>query len=97
MPRSKRTEDNVEALRADLNDLADRVKSMGSEAAEEVTEKAEEYVDEAKEMAQNAWKQTRQAGEKTKKYVEDHPWPSLATVLAVGFLAGMVLGRRQGS
>lgn len=85
----------IAAIKRDMAGLAERLSEVGGEAVEDVQESASEYYDQAKETAENAWEKTKEVGRKSKKYVEDHPWQSVAVGVAAGLLVGMLLGRKH--
>lgn len=88
-------EKEITALKDEIADLTGRVKELAMDAVDDTSEVAGEYFEEARDIAGNAWDKTKQAGRTTRQYVEGHPWQGIVTGAAVGFLAGLLIGRKQ--
>jgi ElaB/YqjD/DUF883 family membrane-anchored ribosome-binding protein len=46
------------------------------------------------ELEQDVTARAREAAQKTNAYVHENPWPSIGVAAGVGFLVGLLLGRR---
>ena len=81
------TTDTEELLRATANQTGERA-SAARARVEERLHKAKEAMDELRE---DVMERSRAAADRT---VRDHPWESVAVAAGVGFLLGMLSGRR---
>ena len=84
------TTDTEELLRATANQTGERA-SAARERVEERLRKAKETVDELRE---DVMERSRAAAEAADRTVRDHPWESVAVAAGIGFLLGMLSGRR---
>ena len=84
------TTDTEELLRATANQTGERA-SAARARVEERLHKAKEALDELRE---DVMERSRAAAEAADRTVRDHPWESVAVAAGVGFLLGMLSGRR---
>jgi len=99
----------LDAIKAELSDLGDRLKKLGSEASEAVAESArslskqlpnwEEYSNEAKakfkEGAANAKETATRTIKKADDYAKENPWRVAAIAAGVSALVAGIAGARR--
>lgn len=99
------TNTGTERLMADLQavvrDTENLLKATASDASERATKArahAEESLHKARvrlhELEHDVAARAREAAQKTNAYVHENPWPSIGVAAGVGFLVGLLLGRR---
>ena len=84
------TADTEELLRATANQTGERA-SAARARVEERLRKAKETVD---ELRDDVMESSRAAAEAADRTVREHPWESVAVAAGIGFLLGMLSGRR---
>ena len=84
------TTDTEELLRATANQTGERA-SAARARVEERLRKAKETVD---ELRDDVMESSRAAAEAADRTVREHPWESVAVAAGIGFLLGMLSGRR---
>lgn len=84
------TADTEELLRATANQTGERATAARARV-EERLRKAKEAVDELRE---DVMESSRAAAEAAERTVREHPWESVAVAAGIGFLLGMLSGRR---
>ncbi|HXZ96217.1 MAG TPA: DUF883 family protein [Burkholderiales bacterium] len=84
------TADTEELLRATANQTGERA-SAARARVEERLRKAKEAVDDLRE---DVMESSRAAAEAAERTVREHPWESVAVAAGIGFLLGMLSGRR---
>jgi ElaB/YqjD/DUF883 family membrane-anchored ribosome-binding protein len=96
---------NTERLMADLQavvrDTEDLLKATAGDASERAAKArahAEESLRKARarmnEMEQHLAARAREAAQKTNEYVHENPWPSVGVAAGIGFVVGLLIGRR---
>ena len=84
------TEDTEELLRATASQTGERVTA----ARARVEERLRQAKDAAEEFRDDVVAQTRAAAQVADRTVRTHPWESVANAVGIGFLLGMLTGRR---
>lgn len=84
------TEDTEELLRATASQTGERVTA----ARARVEERLRQAKDAAEEFRDDVVAQTRAAAQVADRTVRTHPWESVAIAVGIGFLLGMLTGRR---
>lgn len=84
------TQDTEELLRATANQTGERVTA----ARARVEERLREAKGAAEEFRDDVVAQTRAAAQVADHTVRTHPWESVAIAVGIGFLLGMLTGRR---
>ena len=99
------TEVNKEKLVADLKvvvaDAEELLRATASQAGEKVTAaraRIEASLAAAKvklsEAERALLEQTKRAAKATDEYVHDHPWKAVGVAAGIGFVLGLLIGRR---
>jgi len=91
----KTLEQELAALRRDVKAISAHLAESMNDSYETARDRAEEYAEELSEEARSKWQAAKEYGRRGKDYVEDHPWQSIGASLAVGFLLGFLLRRRD--
>jgi len=101
MDTSTSTERLMSDLQAVVRDTENLLKATAGDASERATKArahAEESLHKARvrmnELEQDLTARAREAAQKTNAYVHENPWPSIGVAAGVGFLVGLLLGRR---
>jgi ElaB/YqjD/DUF883 family membrane-anchored ribosome-binding protein len=88
----------VKAVIADAEDLLHATASATGEKVAEVRERAVDSIRRAKaelqQLQEAAVQRTAAAAHATDDYVRKHPWQAAGVAVAVGFLLGLLAGRR---
>lgn len=91
----------VEDFKTVVQDAEELLKATASQTGEKISAvraRAEENLREARrklgEMEGDVVGRTKAAAKATDQLVHDNPWQSMAVAAAVGFLLGMLTGRR---
>ena len=89
---------DLQAVVRDTENLLKATAGDASERAAKARAHAEESLQRARarmhEMEQHVAARAREAAQKTNEYVHDNPWPSMGVAAGVGFVIGLLLGRR---
>ncbi len=89
---------DLQAVVRDTENLLKATAGDASERAAKARTHAEESLHKARarinEMEQHAAARAREAAQKTNAYVHENPWPSIGVAVGVGFLVGLLIGRR---
>jgi ElaB/YqjD/DUF883 family membrane-anchored ribosome-binding protein len=95
------TEQLMHDLRAVVNDTEELLKATAgdvSERAGKVRTRAEESLRNARarmsQAEQDVAARARAAAQATNEYVHENPWPSIGAAAGVGFVVGLLIGRR---
>jgi len=95
------TERLVADLQAVVRDTEALLKATASDASERAAKArahAEESLQKARarlsEMEQHAAARARGAAKQANAYVHENPWPSIGVAAGIGFLVGLLIGRR---
>lgn len=88
-------------FKAVLNDAEEMLKATASQTGEkaaELRDKATEHLKRAKfrlqEEQEKVIERTKEVAGATDDYVHDHPWQAVGVAAGVGFLLGLLIGRR---
>jgi ElaB/YqjD/DUF883 family membrane-anchored ribosome-binding protein len=89
---------DLQAVVRDTEDLLKATAGDASERAAKARAHAEESLRKARarmsEMEQHLAARAREAAQKTNEYVHENPWPSIGVAAGVGFVVGLLIGRR---
>lgn len=89
---------DMKIVLTDAEDLLKAAASASGEKAVELRERAIVSLRRAKEAVQDAQfavvERGKAAARATDDYVHDHPWRAVGIAAGVGFLVGLLLGRR---
>jgi ElaB/YqjD/DUF883 family membrane-anchored ribosome-binding protein len=105
MDTTPSTNTSTERLMADLQAVVRDTENLLKATAGDVSERAakarahaEESLQKARarmnEMEQHLAARAREAAQKTNEYVHENPWPSIGVAAGVGFVVGLLIGRR---
>ena len=90
--------DELENLRADLDDLISRLPSLSDvdleKAKDNLMQKIAETKEAARDVAQDAREQLDHGIECSRDYVKERPLQSVGYAAAIGFLVGLLTSRR---
>jgi ElaB/YqjD/DUF883 family membrane-anchored ribosome-binding protein len=91
----------MQDLKAVVSDTEELMKATAGDASERVAKaraRAEASLRHARgrlvEIEQDLAARARAAAQATNVYVHENPWPSIGAAAAVGFVAGLLIGRR---
>jgi ElaB/YqjD/DUF883 family membrane-anchored ribosome-binding protein len=89
---------DLQAVVRDTENLLKATAGDASERAAKARTHAEESLHKARvritEMEQDLAARAREAAKKTNQYVHENPWPSIGMAAGVGFVVGLLIGRR---
>lgn len=89
---------DLQAVVRDTENLLKATAGDASERAAKARAHAEESLHRARarmhEMEQHVAARAREAAQKTNEYVHENPWPSMGVAAGVGFVIGLLIGRR---
>lgn len=89
---------DLQAVVRDTEDLLKATAGDASERAAKARAHAEESLRKARarmnEMEQHLATRAREAAQKTNEYVHENPWPSVGVAAGIGFVVGLLIGRR---
>jgi len=95
------TERLVADLQAVVRDTENLLKATAGDASERAAKArahAEESLHQARarmtEMERDLAARAREAVQQTNEYVHENPWPSIGVAVGVGFVVGLLIGRR---
>jgi len=95
------TERLVADLQAVVRDTENLLKATAGDASERAAKArahAEESLHKARarmtEMERDLAARAREAVQQTNEYVHENPWPSIGVAVGVGFVVGLLIGRR---
>lgn len=91
----KTLEQELASLRRDIKSLTEQFAEVVGDSYESVRDEAEEYVEGVGDEMRTKWTQAKEYGRKSRQYVEEHPWQSIGTGVAIGFLIGFLARRRD--
>jgi ElaB/YqjD/DUF883 family membrane-anchored ribosome-binding protein len=101
MDTSTSTDRLMSDLQAVVRDTENLLKATAGDASERAAKArahAEESLHKARvrlnELEHDVATRAREAAQKTNAYVHENPWPSITVAAGVGFLVGLLLGRR---
>lgn len=90
--------DEFRNLVSDIEDFIASATSLSGEQLEQAKKKVRTRIQSAKEViseaGDNAWGKVRHSAEVADEYVHEKPWTAVGVGLAVGFVTGIVCGRR---
>ena len=84
---------NTESQQAAENALRKTADSVNA-LADKVQETVRKTHDRLNQLQQDVGKRTRYAAESTDTYVRENPWNAVCAAVAVGFVVGVIVGRR---
>lgn len=91
-------QDQIATLKGDISMLADTIKEMGASQKSQVkvaaADKAEELRKKGKETLADAQKTAGEAAAKTEDSIRENPTAAVGIAAGLGFLVGLVAGRR---
>lgn len=93
----KNTKSITHASREHVNDLkahADEAGHSATEVLDELRERVSVAQDRLADFYVGAKKQAVASAKRTDTFVRDYPYQSLAIILGIGLLAGVLIGRR---
>lgn len=101
-PESAVTKEKLaQDLKIVISDAEDLLRATASQAGEKVTaarEKIQDSLRRAKlklaEVEDVIIDQSKQAARATDEYVHDHPWHAVGIAAGIGFVVGLLIGRR---
>jgi ElaB/YqjD/DUF883 family membrane-anchored ribosome-binding protein len=89
---------NFKVVLADAEEMLKATASQTGEKAAEMREKVSEHLKRAKirlqEEQEKVIVRTKEVAGATDDYVHDHPWQAVGVAAGVGFLLGLLIGRR---
>jgi len=85
---------STEPVLEDLQRVVGELEGMARSATERIEEKIGEARDRISDAERSAGKKIRRGLHTAGRHVRDNPWELVATVAAVAFMAGLLLGRR---
>lgn len=90
--------DEFKNLVSDIEDFISSATSLSGEQLERAKNKVRTRIQSAKEViseaGDTAWVKVRHSAEVADEYVHEKPWTAVGVGLAVGFITGIVCGRR---
>jgi ElaB/YqjD/DUF883 family membrane-anchored ribosome-binding protein len=96
-----RTDQLMQDLAAVVNDTEELLKATAGDASERagnVRARVEESLRTARarmtQAQQDVANRARAAAQATNEYVHENPWPSIGAAAGVGFVVGLLIGRR---
>ncbi|WP_198320666.1 DUF883 family protein [Azohydromonas aeria] len=93
-PGMDQLKSDLKAIVADAEALMRSSAASASASATQLRERLREARHDLRDLQANAVSRTRAAGHAADDYVHDKPWRSIAVAAGVGFLVGMIVGRR---
>lgn len=93
-PGMDQLKSDLKAIVADAEALMRSSAASASASAAQLRERLREARHDLRDLQANAVNKTRAAGQAADDYVHDKPWRSIAMAAGVGFLVGMLVGRR---
>jgi ElaB/YqjD/DUF883 family membrane-anchored ribosome-binding protein len=88
------TEQDLEALKADLAALRDDLRSFVKHASQAAQSRAGEVRDRVVDAATQAGEKGREARDKVQTKIEDNPFMAVGIALGAGLLIGALIARR---
>lgn len=82
--------DSEELLRATAGQAGDKVAEIRTKATDRIANLKAQLLDAEAAMVEKA----KQVGRVTDDYVHDNPWRSIGVAAGVGFIVGLLIGRR---
>ncbi|WP_235971253.1 DUF883 family protein [Azohydromonas caseinilytica] len=93
-PGMDQLKSDLKAIVADAEALMRSSAASASASAAQLRERLREARHDLRDLQANAVNKTRAAGQAADDFVHDKPWRSIAVAAGVGFLVGMLIGRR---
>lgn len=98
MEKNDKLFSDMKIVLSDAEDLLKAAASSSGEKAVELRERAVVSLRRAKEAMQDAQsavvEKSKAAAKVTDDYVHDHPWRAVGIAAGVGFVVGLIVGRR---
>lgn len=82
--------DSEELLRATAGQAGDKMAEIRTKATDRIANLKAQLLDAETAMVEKA----KQVGRVTDDYVHDNPWRSIGVAAGVGFIVGLLIGRR---
>ncbi|MCK9989648.1 MAG: DUF883 family protein [Rugosibacter sp.] len=82
--------DSEELLRATAGQAGDKMAEIRTKATDRIANLKAQLLDAEAAMVEKA----KQVGRVTDDYVHDNPWRSIGVAAGVGFIVGLLIGRR---
>jgi len=82
--------DAEELLRATAGQAGDKIAEIRAKAADRIVAMKNRLAEAETVVVEKA----KQVGRATDDYVHEHPWRSVATAAGIGFIVGLLIGRR---
>jgi ElaB/YqjD/DUF883 family membrane-anchored ribosome-binding protein len=97
-PSAGKTIDDLQAVVRDVEALLHATAAQGGEKLEAVRKRAAESLQKARErlsvLEEDAVREMKIAAARTDDYVHENPWQAVGVAVGVGFLLGLLIGRR---
>ncbi len=88
------TNQQIREIERRIKELNEKFTDMGGEIDEEMGDRLHEYKDMLKEKSKYIWGKAQRSGREVDRYVSERPWHSVGAAFLVGWLIGLIVGRR---
>ena len=94
-----RIENEIESLKEQIDELAERLTRLTKHAEKDFGSKLEDGWNEAKDETQKSWNNTKKVSEEkieeVQKYAKENPWQVAGAAIALGFILGQISHKRK--